>query len=417
MVSEEGIHTDPDKIAAIKELTPPTNTRELRRFLGIASWYRRFVPDFSHIAHPLTSLLKKGSRWKWGNEQQAAFEKLRSALTEAPVLACPDFSQHFTLQTDASDFGLGAVLTQELDGTERVIAYASRRLNKAEQNYSATEKECLAIVWAIRKMRPYLEGYAFTVITDHLSLKWLNAIESPSGRIARWALELQQHTFDVKYRKGKLNVVADALSRQPQDVQLNLLVQDKEARACKWLTEKMAEVKRTPEKFPDYTIVNEELYRHIAVQMDDEDTIPWKLCVAAPLRERVLKEVHDNPSAGHMGIRKTITRATARYYWPGMFRDIKRYVRQCTTCQMYKPSQQKAAGRMLTQIAEEPWSTVCADFVGPLPRSKHGNTTVLVFIDKFSKWVEIVPLRKATAESLNKAFRERILARFESRRL
>lgn len=287
VVNESGIHTDPDKIAAIRELTPPTNVRELRRCLGIASWYRRFVPDFSKISQPLTSLLKKGKHFRWNQEQQEAFELLKKQLTEAPVLACPDFTQKFTLQTDACDYGLGAVLTQELDGQERVIAYASRRLNQAETNYSPTEKECLAIVWAIRKLRPYLEGYHFSVITDHLSLKWLNSIESPSGRVARWALELQQYSFDVQYRRGKLNVIADALSRQPVEVCQAVIEKPKE---CVWWKNRCADVKQFPQKFPDYTIINEQLYRHISTRDGDEEDTPWKLCVPVHQRRRVRGE-------------------------------------------------------------------------------------------------------------------------------
>jgi len=133
----------------------------------------------------MSGLLKKGRKWQWQQEQPDAFEELKKKLTEAPVLACPDFSEKFVLQTDASDIGLGAVLTQTIQGTERVIAFATRRLIAAEENYSATEKECLVIVWAIRKLRCYLEGYRFEVITDHLALKWLNSIDNPTGRIAR----------------------------------------------------------------------------------------------------------------------------------------------------------------------------------------------------------------------------------------
>jgi len=160
----------------------------------------------------MTTLLKKGRKWVWGPEQQNALEEVKRRLTTAPVLGCPDFDKTFVLHTDASDVGLGAVLSQDIEGQERVIAYASRRLTATEGNYTTTEKECLAIIWAIRKMRCYLEGYRFEVVTDHLALKWLNSIESPSGRVARWALELQQFQFDVRYRRGKLNVVADALS-------------------------------------------------------------------------------------------------------------------------------------------------------------------------------------------------------------
>lgn len=187
--------------------------KELRRFLGVVSWYRRFIADFASVAHPLTSLLKKGKHWKWTENQQTVFELLKAKLTTAPILACPYLTRTFILQTDASDYGLGAVLRQEMQDGERVIAYASQTLNGAEKNYSATEKECLAIVWGIRKLRPYLEGYQFHVITDHLPLKWLNTIDNPTGRLTRWALELQQHNFTVQYRKGKNIVVTDALSK------------------------------------------------------------------------------------------------------------------------------------------------------------------------------------------------------------
>ncbi|XP_073831437.1 uncharacterized protein [Musca autumnalis] len=251
VVSAQGIHTDPDKVAAIRELPAPTTLKELRRFLGVVSWYRRFVPEFATIAYPLTSMLKKGKHWRWTEDQQTVFEILKIRLTEAPVLACPNFTVPFTLQTDASDYGLGAVLTQVLEGTERVIAYASRVLNGAERNYSATEKECLAIIWGIRKMRPYLEGYTFNVITDHLSLKWLNSIENPSGRLARWALELQQYTFSVQYRKGRSNVVADALSRQPLEYCQGAKI---DTQGCSWVARKLESMKSNPEKFADYAV-------------------------------------------------------------------------------------------------------------------------------------------------------------------
>ncbi|KAL7725379.1 hypothetical protein ACLKA6_008588 [Drosophila palustris] len=141
VVSEAGIHTDPEKINAIKELAPPTSVKELRRCLGIASWYRRFVPNFTSIVQPISKLLRKGQKWTWDASQERAFQELKTRLTEAPVLACPNFNERFSLQTDASDYGLGAVLTQRIEGIERVIAYASRRLSPAEENYSTTEKE------------------------------------------------------------------------------------------------------------------------------------------------------------------------------------------------------------------------------------------------------------------------------------
>jgi len=161
----------------------------------------------------------------------------------------------------------------------------------------------------------------------------------------------------------------------------------------------------------------ETLYRNIPHRAGSEDVASWKMCVPKSLRETVLRENHDAPSAGHVGSRRTIARLAARYYWPGMHRDARAHVRKCEICMTFKPNQRQAAGKMLTQVSEEPWATVCADFVGPLPRSKHGNQMLLVMIDRFSKWRELVPMRSATAESLKKAFRERIIARYEVRKV
>ncbi|KAL6417073.1 hypothetical protein ACFW04_013013 [Cataglyphis niger] len=213
VVDRKGIRTDPEKVSTVENWPEPRTVKQIRQFLGMASWYRRFIANFSTIAAPLTSLTRKNAKWKWGAEETTAFRELKKTLVSAPVLACPDFARRFVLQTDASASGLGAVLTQNFEEGERVIAYASRTLNSAEKNYSATELECLAVVWGIRRMKGYLEGYSFTVITDHQALKWLQRIEAPTGRLARWLFELQQYDLEVKYRKGTLNRVADALSR------------------------------------------------------------------------------------------------------------------------------------------------------------------------------------------------------------
>jgi len=165
--------------------------------VGVASWYRRFVPDFAKIVKPLNDLLRKGNKWVWTQEHQTALEEVKARLVADPVLACPDFDKPFILQTDGSDYGIGAILTQESKRGEKVISDSSRTLNGAEKNYSTTEKECLVIVWAIRKLKPYLEGYHFNVVTDHMALKWLNSIESPQGRIAH--LAMQQYDFEIAH--------------------------------------------------------------------------------------------------------------------------------------------------------------------------------------------------------------------------
>jgi len=170
IVDRRELRTDPEKVKAITQWPNPTTVRQIRQFIGLASWYRRFIRDFYPSATPLTKLTRKNAKWCWGPEEDLAFRRLKDALTTAPILACPNFERKFILQTDASTSGLGAVLSQHFEEGERVIAYASRTLNGAERNYSAIELECLAVVWEIRHMRGYLEGYEFTVVTDHQAL-------------------------------------------------------------------------------------------------------------------------------------------------------------------------------------------------------------------------------------------------------
>ncbi|KAL6416740.1 hypothetical protein ACFW04_013184 [Cataglyphis niger] len=274
VVDRKGIRTDPEKVSAVENWPEPRTVKQIRQFLGMASWYRRFIANFSTIAAPLTSLTRKNAKWKWGAEETTAFRELKKTLVSAPVLACPDFARRFVLQTDASASGLGAVLTQNFEEGERVIAYASRTLNSAEKNYSATELECLAVVWGIRRMKGYLEGYSFTVITDHQALKWLQRIEAPTGRLARWLFELQQYDLEVKYRKGTLNRVADALSRQPE-------VCIAKPRRSGWYQRVLEETEQDPSSRPDFRVQNGKLYKHMLHSLNFKETSAdeqWKEC-------------------------------------------------------------------------------------------------------------------------------------------
>ncbi len=183
VVTTQGIKADPNKIEAIRSYPVPTNLKEVQRFLGLAGWYHRFVPNFSQIAEPINALKKKGKTFNWSDQCQQAFEQLKSNLTSPPILGRPNLQQHFTVYTDASDTGLGAVLTQKREqGMEKVIAYASRSLNQAKINYSVTENECLAVVWALEKWQYYLEHRLFTVITDHSALQWVMSSTKTTSR-------------------------------------------------------------------------------------------------------------------------------------------------------------------------------------------------------------------------------------------
>jgi hypothetical protein len=215
-VSAQGLSPDPDKVEKVKNFPWPRTVHQLRCFLGLASYYRKFIKDFSKKASLLYDLLKKGTVYQWRTPHQNAFQLLKDCLTSAPILTYPNFERDFTLHTDASTIGLGAVLAQkDDDGNERVIAYASRTLNSAEKNYSATELECLAAIWAIKHFRPYLHGRSFDLVTDHAALKWLLNQSTPQGRTARWVLQLQEFSPRVVYRKGTTHTNADALSRIP----------------------------------------------------------------------------------------------------------------------------------------------------------------------------------------------------------
>ena len=221
VVSSEGISADPSKVDAVKNFATPVDVRQLRSFLGLASYYRRFIPTFSKVAAPLFALTRKDAIFQWDEKCQESFDHLKSLLIQAPLLVFPDFTKPFVLETDASGQGLGAVLSQQQgSGCVAPIAYASRTLQKHEQNCGATELEALGVVWAIRHFRPYLYGHACKVYTDHEALKSLLNTPHPSGKLARWGLTIQELDLEIHYRPGRSNQAADALSRRvtPNDV-------------------------------------------------------------------------------------------------------------------------------------------------------------------------------------------------------
>jgi hypothetical protein len=210
------IRPDPQKVEAVVNFQRPITKRDVRSFLGLIGYYRKFLKDFSNKAAPLTALTKKGQpdRVNWSEECEASFRVLKQHMVCAPVLYVADPQKPFVLQTDASDMGLGAVLSQEHDNEEHPVAFASRKLSPAEKKYSTIEKECLALVWGIRYFHVYLFGNRFKAETDHQPLKWLHQMQNSNNRLTRWALALQPYNFTLQHRAGFQNANADALSRQ-----------------------------------------------------------------------------------------------------------------------------------------------------------------------------------------------------------
>lgn len=430
VITPEGVSPDPDKVAAITEMKEPTTLKHLKSFLQTCSWFRKFVPDFSKIAQPLTLLTKKNQSWKWEEAQVDAFKKLKELLTSAPILTQPDYNLPFVLRTDASNYALGAVLLQgESPREERPIVYASRLLTPAERNYSTTEREALAVVWAVEKFRGYIDGHEVRVSSDHQPLKWLLTLKSPAGRLVRWAMKLQSFNLIVDYTPGKANVIADTLSRPPCDEEARdacglctVVVETPRWDATSVREDQLADpevakiihelegreevaIKRWTER--GYHMCRGVLYRYA-----DTDAEEPQLVVPENLRKKVMIECHDAATSGHGGVERTLHRISQRFYFPGMRRYVEDYLKTCVECQKYKPSNQKPPGLIQTPVPAQRFEVLAVDLFGPLPKGARGERWILIVEDTASKWVELFALNEATAEACAKLLIEEVFLRF-----
>src|SRR5437867_1727832 len=215
VISEGSIATDPEKIEQVRSWPRPQNTTETRSFIGLVSYYRRFVNQFARVAAPLHALAAKNAKFIWTEECEVAFEELKKRLITSPILAMPNDDGEFRLDTDASNYAIGAVLSQVQNGEERVIAYASRTLSRPERNYCVTRRELLAIVYFVKQFRSYLLGREFLIRTDHSALRWLKLTPEPIGQQARWLEKLEEFQYKIEHRAGNKHTNADAMSRRP----------------------------------------------------------------------------------------------------------------------------------------------------------------------------------------------------------
>lgn len=417
IVGDNSLRTDPDKIAAMIDYPRPTNFTEVKRFIGLCSWYRRFIENFSSLVSPINDLLKgkkKKQSIEWNPEAEKSFILIKEALVSAPVLSQPDFTKPFVVQCDASNTGVGGVLTQNIDGGEKVVAYASRSLSRSERNYSVTERECLAVIFSIEKFRPYIEGVKFTVITDHHSLLWLNNLKNPTGKLARWAIRLRQHNFELIHRKGSSHHVPDALSRMYSndpvsedtvptvtDPQISVLEVDTD-RIDPWFDDFRSKILASPNDYPQWKVEKDLVFKHLPSSLPfSTNSTEWKILVPKPQRRDVMKSCHEPPVCAHMGFYKTFSRIQEKYYWPKMRQDILKYVRSCSVCGSQKSPNTMSMGKMgKEKQAQYPFQFIALDLIGPMVKSKRGYTWLLVVADWFSKFTLLHPLRKATAKNI-----------------
>ncbi len=393
---------DERKVEAVLKWPKPLTVKELQRFLGFANFYQRFIRDFSKIAAPLTAMTKRHSaRLSWSLESHQAFEELKTRFTSAPILRHPDPEREFIVEVDASNTGVGAILSQRHGSPAKMYpcAFFSRKLTTTEQNYNVGNRELLAMKLALEEWRHWLEGatHPFIVLTDHKNLEYLRSAKRLNPRQARWALFFTRFRFTVTYRPGTKNTKADALSRQTEKVNQtnnndNIIPEKILVAPVQW--DIMTEIEQLnlqdpppPESPADHTYVPE------------------------PLRPRLIAQVHTSPSSGHPGINATANLLKNRFWWSSLLADTTKFVQNCTTCNTSKSPRQLPAG-LLNPLPtpRRPWSHIAIDFITDLPNSQ-GHTTILTIVDRFSKACRLIPLPKLptsleTAELLcNHVFR------------
>ena len=431
-ISKHGITAQPAKTDAISKLPAPTNVSELKSYLGMASYYRTLVKDFAAIAQPLFALTRKNVPWKWGDKESKAFQQLKIALTSGTVMAYPDTSKPYILYTDASDYAVGAILCQEdEEGYERPIQYISQQLSPTQRKYAVIEKEAFAVVFALKKLRPYLLGSDCTVYTDHKPLLAFFVGEVANTKIQRWAILLAEFGVRIKYRPGKNNVRADMLSRIKTQ-EITVIDADSE-----WVTPAQVKAHLPPTvpvladninideliaaqitEFPEERDLSQDpdsrfcmidnLTYSIAQPKHDAPQYP-RLLLPSPFRNVVITRCHEE--VGHQSLFKTMARVQESYVWPGMKREIREWIEKCGLCAVHTKRREKAPmGEM--PIATSPGLYVGIDLIGPLIPSRYsGARYIMTCVDFYDGWAEAYPLQRKTTESVWERLRNDFIPR------
>ena len=457
VVSDNGISTDPEKVEAVQDWLVPCNVTEVRGFIGLCSYYRRFVKNFAEIADPLHALTGKRASFHWDDRCQDAFEELKIRLTTTPILAMPRDDGEYRLDTDASGEAIGAVLSQVQDGEEKVVAFASRLLSHSERNYCVTRRELLAVVYFIKHFRAYLLGHHFLLRTDHAALKWLRSMPEPVGQQARWLEQMEEYTFDIEHRPGKKHANADAMSRRP----CRQCTVDQETAVGSYMCNRVVESGPgdgtdeylDPAQMKEDYASDPKLATFHALFSASESQVPWdevvgldrdtkgmwlqwdRLCIVdgvlyrrwvtvdglqkrwqlvppKSVQPRLLKLAHTGMTGGHLVIKRTQHQIQLRAYWPGWYEDTARYCRMCTECAAYHRGAPTKQDPLQIFPVGEPFERVAIDLTGPHPPSRSGHKFILTVIDLFSKWAEAIPIRNKEAVTVARALMDVFVSRF-----
>ena len=454
VVNENGIHTDPKKIEAVSTWEIPKRVKEVRAFLGLTGYYRRFIRDYGKIAKPLHQLTEKSHSFQWTEETQTAFDELKRVLTSSPVLGYPSRKPEdlFILDTDASNCHIGAVLSQMQEGKEVVIAYGSKVLSAAERNYCVTRRELLAVVYFSTQFKHYLIGRKFDLRTDHGALTWLYKFKQPEGQIARWLETLSQFQMNIIHRPGRIHSNGDGLSRRPcnlecptckkgekliQDVRVcqtksnhtkkgrtarNRLRKASQIDPMKWLKDaqeqdedlqeitswsqrpEWKDVKNKNRNIKTYWSRWEQLRQENGLwqfQWSRDKKVEWKWVVPRSETQRILEDYHSDKLAGHFSFVKTLDAIyRSPYYFPMLRRKLSRFLRQCEVCEKTKPSTKTVRAPMKKCATERPMQRIAIDVLGPLPETEAGNRFIVVIADYFTKWTEAYPVPNHKAETI-----------------
>jgi transposase InsO family protein len=402
------------KAAAIQRYEVPKSVVEVRSFYGLVNFCRDFLPGLATVAAPLTELTKKGVQFNWENKHQKAFEEVKKLVREAVELRAVRDDRECQLQTDASDVGIGAVLLQEFDGIWCPVAVASRKLNDHERNYPTHEKELLAIVWAVKYWRHYIEGLKVEVVTDHASLRFLDSQPMLSRRVTRWVETMQEFDLVIKYKSGKANVLADVLSRYCLNwlkVELN---KDEWSNWPVWMVDILeGRLQEIPEGWVEQLTKEKANFEYDSNQGLLFRKEGEKLLGFVPFEQRADLVWKWHAGDGHSSWEEVFRKLSERVWWPGMRSDIRLWCKSCEKCQLF--SRDSKIPHEKAHVIE-PSSRIFGrwhmDWIGPLPETKNGNKWIWTAVEELTRWPVAVAVNEATHEVAGRLIYENIVVNF-----